>query len=337
MTTIRDIAEKAKVSVGTVSRYLNGTMRVKPETADRIDKAVADTNYVRNYSAASIKTKQSNTIALVFPSMQSLIFGEMAEAISQELSQEGFILTTYTTGDEQEKEKWAAEKMREHRVAGAIFITEPIGDKDESHLKSLEKSHIKVLTINRYFKENAFASISADFRQGMDLVVAHLKKTGKKKLGLLCGWPEQNQSKVYVEAFKRACLAEGLPCHPDHIKYMYYKEERIIEKTHALLDKGVDGIITVSDRSAIEALALVEKEGLEDQVEVVGMGNTKYAKMKDMTSLDAMLKKLGRQAARTLLAMIREEPYPAYQEIHPQLVVRGQRKKGIEGKTKIAR
>lgn len=329
MATIRDIAKKAKVSVGTVSRYLGGTMKVKPETAERIDQAVKDMNYVRNSSAASIKTKRSNVVALVFPSMQSLIFGEIAEAINNALSERGYILTTYTTGDELEKEVWATEKMREQRIAGAIFITEPMGDKSTDHLELLEKSGIKTLLINRFFGVNDFNCISADYASGLEQIAEHLKEEGYRKVGLLGGWPDQNHSVVDRVALVEAAGKQGLDFSEEDAKYMYYQEELVKEKTLEMLRDGVDAIVIVSDRWAVEVLDIVEQEGLRipEDVAVIGMGNTKYAKIRRMTSLDIGLKQLGETAAETLLASFDGAEIERYREIESELVVRGTSKR----------
>jgi LacI family transcriptional regulator len=329
MATIRDIAKIAKVSVGTVSRYLSGSMKVKPGTAARIDQAVKDTNYVRNYSAAAIKTKTSHMVALAFPSMQSLVFGEIAEAISNTLTKNGYILTTATTGDDLDQEKRATEKMREQRVAGAIFVTEPMGNKDVSHLQLLEQSGIKTLVINRFFEENELRSISVDFHRGIDLVVEHLKEEGYKKLGLISGWPEQNQSVVDSQAMMDAAKKYGLEYDKQCEKYMYYKDEMIHKQVEELVVYGVDALVVISDRWAIEVMDAVEKLGLRvpEDIAVVGMGNTKYAKIRNMTSLDIKLKQLGEEAAETLLACIRGDEVLVYQEIEPSLVVRSTTKR----------
>jgi DNA-binding LacI/PurR family transcriptional regulator len=324
MPTIRDIAKLANVSIGTVSRYLNGTMQVKPETAQRINQAVKEMNYVRNYSAASIKTKISNTIALVFPSMQSLMFGEIAEAVSATITNKGYILTTYTTGDALENEIWATEKMREQRIAGAIFITEPIGNKSIDHLLMLEQTGIKTMMINRYFQESDFTSISVNFRTGMDHIVKHLKQEGYQSIGLVTGWPEQNQSQQFIEGIKLATQKYHFPYDPEKIKFMYYKEHLIIARTQELVAAGTDAIVFVSDRSAMEALIAMEELGIRcpQDIALIGVGNTKYAKIRNLSSLDIPLKKLGEEAANTLLATIEGKPYQKYQEIQPNLVAR---------------
>lgn len=324
MTTIRDIAKNAGVSVGTVSRYLNGTMKVKPETADRIDQAVRDLDYVRNYSAATIKTKTSNVVALVFPSMQSLMFGEIAEAISNTLSRSGYILNTFTTGDNLRREQWAAEKIRELRVAGAVFVTEPIGNKDISHLHALEQSGIRTVMINRFYGESEFECINVDYAGGIGQVMDHLFQRGCRLPGMVCGWPRQNQSVVQAEAFRRSLLRHGLSPEPEQVKYMYYKEKLIQRKVHELLDMGADAIIAVSDRSSVEVNAVLEQAGkrIPEDVALVSLGNTRFAKILRMTALDLKLGELGEKAARMLLARMEGKPGGGIETIVPELVVR---------------
>jgi LacI family transcriptional regulator len=86
MTTINDVAKLAGVSKAAISRYLSGTLKPKEETIKRIEAAIAETNYTPNRMAASIRTKTSNTIAIVIPASKNIAFAEISDAINDEIA-----------------------------------------------------------------------------------------------------------------------------------------------------------------------------------------------------------------------------------------------------------
>lgn len=324
MVTIRDVAKIANVSVGTVSRYLNGTLKIREDTAARIDEAIRKTNFSPNKNAASIKTKSSMTVALVIPSMKNITFAEIGESIHDVLAEKDYSLVTYTTSDLLDLEKDACKRIRENRADGAIFITEPYGNKDMSHIDLLEKSNIKTVMINRYYKENGYTNISTDFHTGVKETIRHLNDRGYKRIGLILGWPDQDQSVVYINGYREALAEFGVDYDDQLVKYCYYKEDLTQGAMMDLLNAGCDAVLTISDRAALIALDLLEEQGIAvpGDVALVSSGNTEFSKLIKMTSLDIRGSKLGEHAARTLLAKIEGESYANYLTLEPGIVVR---------------
>ena len=83
MASIRDVAKLAEVSPATVSRVLNGTAKVAPETRDRVIQAIAQTDFVPNEVARSLFKKSARTIGLVIPSIRNPYFTQLASIIDE--------------------------------------------------------------------------------------------------------------------------------------------------------------------------------------------------------------------------------------------------------------
>lgn len=329
MTTINDVAKLAGVSKAAISRYLSGTLKPKEETIKRIEAAIAETNYTPNRMAASIRTKTSNTIAIVIPSAKNIAFAEMTEAINDELAPYGYSMVTYTTNEKLEQEKLAANKIRENRLDGAIFITEPKGDKDMSHIDLLEESGIKTLFINRFFEPNKYDNISIDCYNGGKEVVKYLIETNHKKIGLILGWENQDQSELYKKAYKDQLLEMGLEIDESLIDYCNFEEAKTRIIVDQLIERDADSIFAISDRTALIALDVLEEKNIEvpDIISVVGYGNTQFSKLVKMTSLDGKGELIGKMAAQLLLIKLRGIDVSVFELLSTSLVTRKTTKK----------
>ncbi|KAF0092399.1 MAG: LacI family transcriptional regulator [Fusobacteria bacterium] len=324
MTTINDVAKLAGVSKAAISRYLSGTLKPKEETIKRIEAAIAQTNYIPNRMAASIRTKTSNTIAIVIPASKNIAFAEISDAINEEIAQYGYSMVTYTTNEKIEQERLASYKIRENRFDGAIFITEPEGDKDMSHIDLLEESGIKTLMINRHYEPNKYSTISVDISKGLKDVLKYLTEIGYKKIGLILGWRNQDQSSTYKKAYEEQMKEMNKTVDENLILYSKFEELETRNVVKELIKNGADAIYTASDRLALIALEVLEEKNIEipEQMAVVGYGNTQFSKLVKMTSLDGKGEQIGKEAAQMLLKKLRGLEEEKFQLLDTSLVVR---------------
>ncbi len=322
--TINDVAKLAKVSKGTISRYLNGTLKLKEETVKRIEAAIAETNYIPNKIAASIKTKNSNTIALVIPSTKNITFAEIGEAINDIIVQSGYSMIIYNTHEMLEGEIQAARSIRENRLDGAIFITEPNGNKDMRHIDDLEENGIKTILINRFYEPNKYNNISIDTYKGTKEVIKYLTELNYKKIGLILGWEHQDQAEVYKKGYMDQMNEMGLFIDENMLVYCNFDELETQNIVKDLLIRGADAIFTVSDRSALIALDIAEQNNINvpEKLAIVGTGNTQFSKLVKMTSLDGKGELIGDKAAKMLLEKIKGIESNTFQLIETNIVVR---------------
>lgn len=324
MTTINDVAKLAGVSKAAISRYLSGTLKPKEETKKRIEAAIAATNYIPNRMAASIRTKTSNTIAIVIPASKNIAFAEISDAINQEIAQYGYSMVTYTTNEKIEQEKLASYKIRENRLDGAIFITEPKGDKDMSHIDLLEESGIKTLMINRFYQPNDYSTISVDIANGLKEAIKYLKEIEYKKIGVILGWKNQDQSAVLKKAYKEQMEEMGFIPDDKMIMYSNFDEQETQKGVRELIKRGADAIFTVSDRLALFALDVLEEDNIQipEKMAIIGYGNTMFSKLVKMTSLEGKGEDIGKEAARMLLKKLRGQEEETFKLLDTSLVVR---------------
>lgn len=105
MASIRDVAKEAGVASCTVSRVLNGTAKVAPETQKKIEDAMKKLDYVPNELARGMFKGKSNTIAMLVPNIQHPWFSSLAAAIEKILYKQGYKLMLFSTDDKAERER----------------------------------------------------------------------------------------------------------------------------------------------------------------------------------------------------------------------------------------
>ena len=96
-TSLKDVADAAGVSVATVSRLLNGSLQLPPETKERIDKAIRELRYEPNPHARRLSRGRSETIGLVVPDIANPFFATLVAAVEQEADKRGLALSLHAT------------------------------------------------------------------------------------------------------------------------------------------------------------------------------------------------------------------------------------------------
>lgn len=324
MATIKDIARRVGVSTCTVSRYINGKIVVKKETAQKIDQAIIDLDYHKNYMAVSLKTQKSTLIALVIPTLKNIFFAGLAGRLAELLEEEGYTMVTFTTRNSLEEECQTCEKLLQLGIAGAIFMTLPFHYDRSDHIHRLESHKIVCLMLNRFFSPSPFATVATDFYQGALLSTHCLLEAGAKRPGLIVGAKDHDQSDLYRRGFMDALAARGLDLEEEQVQYGYFsnkKTEAVVEK---LLDGGADGLVGISDFVALmarDALTRRSKSAPQDFL-LVGSGNTRFSQLLGITSLDSRVDELSRQGAGLMVDILEGEKKRPFISIAPRLVER---------------
>ena len=144
MTNIKDVAEKAGVSITTVSHVINETRYVSDDLRERVLHAMNALNYRPNTLARSLRSGRSRTIGLVIPDISNLFFAEISRKIEDKGFELGYSVILCNTDDDREKEKSYINVLLEKQVDGIIFIS--AGASKENILDQVEMGIPVVVT-----------------------------------------------------------------------------------------------------------------------------------------------------------------------------------------------
>lgn len=130
MASIRDVAKKADVAACTVSRVLNGTANVAPETRQKIEEAMKELNYIPNELARGMFKQRSGTVAMLIPSIKHPYFSNLAHSIELKLYEKGYKLMLCSTDGQIEKERDYIQILRSNIVDGVIMGVSDMEDEE---------------------------------------------------------------------------------------------------------------------------------------------------------------------------------------------------------------
>lgn len=207
MTRIRDIAERAGVSVTTVSHVLNKSRPVHPDTAARVLKAVEELHYKPNMLARSLRRRQTNTIGLLVSDIENPYFAEIASAVETIAYERGYSLILCNTAENIEKEMCYVEVLFGKQVDGLILAPAP---GDHTYLAHYLARGERVVVINRYVPDIAAPAVLGDDEQSFFALTSRFLADGHRFLGAILGLESVRTTTDRLRGMERALNAYGL-------------------------------------------------------------------------------------------------------------------------------
>lgn len=324
--TIVDLAKKAGVSIGTVSRVLNS--QAGPEsTRTKVLDAAADLHYVPNHVARSLKRRTTEQIAFVVPDIANPLYVAMARAVQQQARERGYRLSLMSSDDAPDHENFALESVERRRVDGAIVCSlRPTGALVE-RLKTLRDS---VCVIGRVPDEAPIDNVRVDSERGAQMAVQHLLDSGRRVVGFINGTPGTVPADARAIGYERALAENGLAVDDRLIVGGDFTMTGGYRAVDALLAERpeLDGLFCANDVIALGALRrLQELEiAVPEQVGVVGIDDIELGRMSTptLTTISLLAEERGRLASDMLFERLHhEEPLePRKVTLTPRLLVR---------------
>src|SRR5882724_6962571 len=180
--TIHDIARLARVSIGTVSNVLNAKPKVNEELSKRVSQVAAKLGYYRNSNAASLRSNQTDMIAVVVPNIENAFFSEVVSSIEHRAVADRKGVMFLTTGEDQERAQRQIYSLVQRRVDGLIIV--PSFDY-QPLLAELEVYGIPVVLADRVEVKNPFPSVAVDNRQAGYIGGKHLFDCGYREIAFV--------------------------------------------------------------------------------------------------------------------------------------------------------
>ena len=206
MATLKDVAELACVDVSTVSRALNNTSYVHPDTKERIYAAAKELGYHPNMMARALRQGRRHTIGVVVPRLHLTIFSQILQGIEQGASKLGYATLICNTEDDPKTERDCLTKLRNGFVDGIIVAGT---GRNGRLIRDIKASGIAVVQIVRQ-QEASISSVLADYEAcGFD-AVNFLYNRGCRKIGLINGSLQLIPYKGRHDGYRKAVKTLGL-------------------------------------------------------------------------------------------------------------------------------
>jgi len=321
MVTIKKVAERAGVSVATVSYVLNAVRKVRPETQQRVLAAVKELGYTPNTAARSLVSGRSSIVGLVVPDIGNPFFPEITTAFQEAANATGLEAMVINTSYDAQRTRNVVERLAAMQVPGAAFLTSQV---DVAVKESLAKRGIAAVYMDYGEPGPRISSIAVNYRQGMLEAIGHLAGLGHRRLALIGGPAHGAAAQRRKLAFLEGTDAAGLDARVIDSDFTvqggYFSCARLLSAFAAT------AVIAANDLMAIGALHCAFDHGIAvpGALSVVGFDDITFAQFTQpaLTTVAVPRAEIGRLAFRTMWGMVAGEAGRVY-EVGTSLVVRG--------------
>ncbi len=182
--TIKDIAQKAGVSIATVSRVINDSKPVSPELRKRILDIIEETGYKPNALARGLIKKNTSILGIIIPEIANLNLAEVIKGIEGEADKNGFDIIVSNSHALVEKEWEILDVFREKQLDGILFSGVYFSEK---HQKFFQRYQIPIVVIGQHFPGVYLPSVTINNFQAAYEATSYLIQLGHKEIGMICG------------------------------------------------------------------------------------------------------------------------------------------------------
>lgn len=324
MSTIFDVAEKAKVSVITVSRLLNNPGIVSPNTAKKIIHAMEELNYQPSQIARSLVKKRTNTIGVIMPNIKNTFFNSWYRFIEDYANSHGFNLLLSNTDNDAVKEMKYIKLFQSQRVDGILIV--PAAKKSVEYLI---RSKINFILTDRLYKELKTNFVTNDHYRGAYEATEYLIKLGHKKIAVLKGpgilFPDIER----YEGYKDALYKHGIKLNEKIIIDTKFKEDLAAVATKELMNRKEKptAIFPFNSLTTIGAIKSILDLGLKIPDDVSLLSYDEIAGYEifrpKITHVSQPISLLGRDSMLALIEMIKNQNSRKKTKIYlkPKLVI----------------
>lgn len=327
--SIRDVAQRAGVSVGTVSNVLNRPDEVSADSVERVSRAIDELGYVRNDAARKLRAGVSTTVGFIVLDGQNPFYNELVRGAEDEASSHGIAILYGNTDEDPRREKMYLDLFHEQQVRGLLVI--PYGDVI-SQLRRLKISGIPAVLVDRFSADSGFSSVSVDSVAGGRLAVEHLIEIGRRRIAFVGGPFDIRLISDRLAGARSAAENAAVPVDLEVVATSALSVEEGAAAGTRILSRPrrewPDAIFAANDMLALGLLQSLSAEGrmlVPDDIALIGFDDIPFAAaaVVPLSSIRQPARMIGRTALKLVLEEAADpESIPRQTVFPPELVIR---------------
>ncbi|WP_317368339.1 LacI family DNA-binding transcriptional regulator [uncultured Tyzzerella sp.] len=308
MSTIKDVANLAKVSVATVSRVLNNENNVKQQTKEKVLQAVKELNYTPNLLARNLRRSNTKCVLVLLPTISNQFYSTIIKGINSIVEKEGYNLMISITELDKKREEAYIEMLKTKRVDGIILFASQIS---KSKLNNIAK-HYPIIQCSEYLEDTETTIITIDNKKAGFDATSYLIGLGHKNIAILTSQKTYTSAIYREKGYREALQKHKIKINESNIIKTDYTYKVAMEITEKLLkrEKPPTAIFAVSDSMAIGAIKAIKKQGkiVGKDIDVIGFDDTIISKLyePDITTISQPRFKMGQLAMKAILEKIND-------------------------------
>lgn len=307
MSTIKDIAEEAGVSVATVSNVINKSRYVSSELTKKVEEAIDKLGYRPNHLGRGLRKGKSNTIALVVSDIANPFFPKVARGVEDCVRENQHCLILSNTDDDPEEEEKYISLLCSQRIDGLILAP---SDMTMRSIETVAEQEIPLVIIDRPIQGLNLTQVVSDNLGGAYKATEHLLRLGHKKIAFVGGVPGVTSTDQRLEGYKKALEDNSIKVDDSLIAVGNSQVEDSYNATEKLLktDSNFTAIFAANNLAAIGVLRRLQQSGIAcpDDISLICFDDPDWANAVS-PRLSVVAQKpyeIGQQAARILFEQI---------------------------------
>ena len=325
--TIKDIAERAGVSIATVSMVLNGKpgTRVSPKTVDRVKKIAQELRYIPDRNAQLLKGRDSSMVGLVIPDIMNNYYPEMTKGILDEGAKSGYNVIVFNSNNQLKTEAFAVETMLSLKVAGAIICgVNESGEREDRLLRRLVQNGIQTVKVDRCEFGGSWPHVTIDNRQAAYEGTKYLYEMGHRRIALIGLKWDLNIITDRENGYRSAMRQLGLPVSEDMVYRVDLTDfmqaaHQVAQEIMERADRYTAVFVIPGDWLAIECIRYWKAHGLSipGDLSVLGFDGTYMGEVTEpaLTTIEQPKYVMGQEAFRLLEELLGEAEGPGRKSV----------------------
>ena len=307
--TMNQVAEKAKVSVATVSRVINNNPGVSPKLKKRVEEAIEHYHFTPNSIARSLKTNQTKTIALIIVDTAFPFYATLSSHVEKALRKHGYMMLLALHQDEKELEIKCLKTMLQMQVDAIIIATTNFND---AYLKQISEENAPVLLLERSSYQYDLPSIGSNKRLGFYQLIEHLYKLDHRRFLFITGSIHISSNYARLLGITDFIYEHSLPIDCVICDYLDFSCEHGYNSTKKIMempaDKRPTAIIAGNSEISAGVLSCLKDHNIKvpEEISVVSFGKAYMDILleKPVTYLDDLKEVLGEFAVESMINIL---------------------------------
>jgi LacI family transcriptional regulator len=324
---MREVAERAGVSVTTVSHVINNTRTVSPDTRRRVEEAMQTLGYQPNVLARSLRRGVTHTIGIILPDSANPYFAEVVRGIEDTSFAQGYSVILCNSDNDLEKEYHYTNVLVEKQVDGIIFVAAGLS---ADNIHKLQARRVPLVLVDRHVPDVQVDEVLADNQHGGWLAARHLIDLNHRAIACITGPTGLPSSSERVEGYRQALESAGILFDPKWVVEGDFQYQSGYSAAKKLFHRKPPptAIFACNDLMAIGAYRFSHEKNLRvpEQLSIVGFDDIHLAVYTNppLTTIRQSKREMGAQAAKLLLQRIAQQDLEPRQVIlDTELVIRG--------------
>ncbi len=323
MPTIIDVAREAGVSSATVSRVLNDSHSVSPDTCQRVQAAIAKLDYTPNLGSRNLRRKESRVILVMIPDIGTF-YGGILAGIDIRARQAGYNPLITATNRNPVHERELTRMLDQRQADGVISMTPTLPVREMIALNR----RFPFIQCCEYSEESGLSHVSIDNYAANYQAACHLIHTGHKRIAMISSSNDYISTRLREKAYRQALEDHDIPFRPEYLRRGTYSFESGYEHAQVLinLEDRPTAILCICDSVAAGCISAAIHASLRvpRDLSVMGFDNIDIARMlqPSLSTIVQPLKRLGTTAVELFLERIGGSREPLEIFLPHELVIR---------------